>query len=220
MQRKTRTVLDLTIRTLYVPTRMVIMCIGWLDGMAEVQSLTKPDHVKTCADLVSVFCSQTWRKYDSMDEILIIFDIYDISNSLKKATRMRRQGHDTPVANHISDVTNLAKVSMKHLLLHDQTKMELTGFLGQSILEHAATDGRRVIVAWGSNAEPHSQTKRVWAAEQEESSTKLLLHARGNTVWCIKHPHSFIWHRCLHPCNSTIPRTVSRYIFCDRCWQG
>ena len=63
---------------------------------------------------------------------------------------MRRQGHDTPLTNHISDVTKIAKVSMKHLLLHNQTKMELTGFLGQSILEHAAADGRRVVVAWGS----------------------------------------------------------------------
>ena len=99
-----------------------------------------------CADLASAFCSQIWRQYDSMYEFFIIFDRYYISNSLKKATRMRRQGHGTPVANHISGVINMTKVYMKHLF-HNQTKMKWTGFLGQSILEHAAADGRRVVVA-------------------------------------------------------------------------
>ena len=72
----------------------------------------------------------------------------------------RRQGHGIPVANHISGVINITKVYMKHLF-NNQTKMEWTGFLGQSILEHAAADGRVSLLLEDRNAEPHSQTTRV-----------------------------------------------------------
>jgi len=58
----------------------------------------------------------------------------------------------------MSDVTKPAARSkfempwppMKRLLSHSQTKMQLTGFLRQKILEHASVKGRHVVVDFGT----------------------------------------------------------------------
>ena len=61
-----------------------------------------------------------------MDKVHIVFDSYDIPISLKEATRIRRQGMQTPVEHHITDTTNIAKISQAKLLSHPKTKHQLT----------------------------------------------------------------------------------------------
>ena len=59
---------------------------------------------------------------------LIVFDRYDIPESLKSATRHLWLGDSYPVAYHITDTTNISNVPRKKLLSHTATKDELTVF--------------------------------------------------------------------------------------------
>ena len=81
-----------------------------------------------------------------MDEVRVIFDRYDVQHSLKQSTRNRRLGSQTAVAYHITDSTNIAKISLKRLLSHGDTK--LTGYLAEKMLQQAHVLGQSVVVAW------------------------------------------------------------------------
>ena len=99
--------------------------VALVDGMAELKSLSKPENVKTCLQLADHFCSHVWEKFGMMDEVhmnCIVFDRYDFPNSLKEATRIHRPFMQTPVENHVTDTTNIAKISMTKLLSHPKTK--------------------------------------------------------------------------------------------------
>ena len=52
--------------------------VALIDGMAEVQALTKPDWIRTCSHLADHFSSHILDKYREMDEIHIVFDRYDV----------------------------------------------------------------------------------------------------------------------------------------------
>ena len=58
-----------------------------IDGMAELQCLDKPDWVKNCAQLAEHFVATIEQKYGWRDEVRLIFDRYDVTMSLKEATR-------------------------------------------------------------------------------------------------------------------------------------
>ena len=53
--------------------------------------------------------------------------------SLKTATRVSRQGGQDPIYYKVTDTTHIAKVPMKRLLSHLNTKVELTQFLAREI---------------------------------------------------------------------------------------
>ena len=82
-----------------------------------------------------------------MDKVHIVFDSYDIPISLKEATRIQRQGMQTPVEYHITDTTNIAKISQAKLLSHPKTKHQLSSYLGQALLDDASSNGRHIVVA-------------------------------------------------------------------------
>ena len=65
-------------------------CAAVIDGMADHQSLDKPEKIKTCSDLASRFIERHWQKYSDFDEVRLVFDRYDIGESLKTSTRHRR----------------------------------------------------------------------------------------------------------------------------------
>ena len=48
--------------------------VSIVDGMAEVQSLEKPDWIKTCSDLADHFTATLFEKYQDAGEIRLIFD--------------------------------------------------------------------------------------------------------------------------------------------------
>ena len=102
-----------------------------VDGMAEVQSLKKTDNVRNCLDLADHFIVKLFEKYSECDELRLIFDRYDIPLSLKMATRTRRQGQQPAIAYRISDSTNISNATMKKLLSHVNTKMELSCYLAR-----------------------------------------------------------------------------------------
>ena len=103
--------------------------VAIVDGMAEVQSLDKPDWIKTCNDLAEHFIARLFIKYNNTQQIRLIVDRYDVLSSLKSATQSKRQGTQEPIYYHITDSTHIAKVTLKKLISHTKTKAELTVFL-------------------------------------------------------------------------------------------
>ena len=84
----------------------------------------------------------------------------------------------TPVEYHITDTTKIAKISQAKLLSHPKTKHQLTSYLGQVLLDDASSNGRHVVVAWGTRCKASFSDKAYMSSEQEEADTKLLPHAK------------------------------------------
>ena len=149
--------------------------VALVDAMAEVQSLDKPEQIKNCNQLAEHFVNRILNRYKDADEIRLIFDRYDVPMSLKTATREKRQGHQSHVSYHITDTTNIAKATMKRLLSTNKTKMELTCYLAEKMIERA--NEKSVVVAWGSHCNATDRSTTHLESSQEEADTKLLLHA-------------------------------------------
>ena len=112
----------------------------------------------------------------------MVFDRYDLPSSLETATRAQRQGTTDPVYYRISGSSQIAKVNMKRLLSHSNTRMETTVYLAQKSMEYAAQNGRRFVVSWASQCEATHQKTEHLQSNQEEADTKLLLHALDATA--------------------------------------
>ena len=121
--------------------------VAIVDGMAEVQSLDKPDWIKNCAQQAENFCNRIFQKYSGSDEVRLTFDRYNLLLSLKSATRIRRQGGQDPVYYRISDSTHIAKVPLKRLLSHTKTTIELAAYLAQKVKLYAGQSGKQLVVA-------------------------------------------------------------------------
>ena len=156
--------------------------VALVDGMAEVQSLEKPDYITNCSQMAEHFTNRILQKYNNADEIHLVFDRYDISKSLKSATRDKRQGNQPVISYHITDTTNITKVPMKKLLSHVQTKMKLTGYLAEKMLEKARVENKPMVVAWGAQCQANHRDVSHLNSQQEEADTKLILHAIDATT--------------------------------------
>jgi hypothetical protein len=159
-----------------------VLRVAVVDGMAEVQSMGKPEYVLNCSQLADHFTSRILDKYGSSDEVRVIFDRYDVQHSLKQSTRDRRQGSQTAVAYHITDSTSIGKIPLKRLLSHGDTKKQLTGYLADKLLQQAHASGQAVVVAWGTQCRASHTDKRYLNSDHEEADTKLILHAADATA--------------------------------------
>lgn len=68
---------------------------------------------------------------------------------MKSDTRARRQAKEDPIAHKITETTKIKKVPMKRLLSHQNTKLELTFFLTNKVLQRFREINRKIVVAWG-----------------------------------------------------------------------
>ena len=66
------------------------MTVAIIDGMAELQSLDKPNWVSSCEKLAKHFNDCLFHKYRESEEVRLVFDRYDLPSSLKTATRGQR----------------------------------------------------------------------------------------------------------------------------------
>ena len=71
---------------------------------------------------------------------------------------------------------------MKRLLVHVNTKKELTEYLAIKTLGKGSEEGSRVTVAWDSKCKGTHRDMQYLDSNQEEADTKLLLHAVDATV--------------------------------------
>ncbi|KAK3746101.1 hypothetical protein QZH41_015518, partial [Actinostola sp. cb2023] len=156
--------------------------VSVVDGMAEVQSLDKPDWIKSCQQLADHFSNRLFSKYDGCQEIRLIFDRYDVPSSLKTATRTRRQVSEDPVYYRITESTHISKVSLKKLVSHTKTKAELTTFLAKNVKQRAEASGRQIVVAWGTVCEATHKDMGHLHSDHEEADTKMILHAIDATA--------------------------------------
>ena len=150
--------------------------VAIVDGMAEVQCLYKPTTIKTCKDLSQHFVTQFNEKYKAYDEVHLVFDDYTVTNSLKTATRQKRQGISASVHYKIGDTTKIQHITMKRLLSHTKTKDELTDYLSKKMMEDAENTGNKFVVAWRQNVS--YTTEDIYAdSSHEEADTKLIFHS-------------------------------------------
>ena len=152
------------------------------DAMAEVQSLDKPDWIKSCSQLADHFACRILEKYGDNDEIRLIFDRYDLPSSLKEATREKRLGNHDPVYYRVTSTTHIAKVSAKKLLSHEKTKSELTEYLAERTIKHAERNGTRVVVVYGCESKGNKKDMSYFKSDQEEADTKIVMHALDATA--------------------------------------
>ena len=59
-------------------TTQVSLKVSIIDGIAEVQSLDKPEWIKICSNLSDHFALRIFKKYQGSDEIRLIFGRYDL----------------------------------------------------------------------------------------------------------------------------------------------
>ena len=52
--------------------------VAIVDGMAEVQSLDKPEWIKNCAQLAEQFSNRVLQTYTGRNEVRLIVDRYDL----------------------------------------------------------------------------------------------------------------------------------------------
>ena len=158
--------------------------VAVVDAMAEVQCLEIAVDVKTCLHLGEKFVQRISNKYEVYDEVHIIFDRYDIQNSLKAATHTRRAGGHDSIVYRITDNTIISQLSMKRLLAHVSTKEQLSEFLAKKLIHHASTNATTLFVTWRKQvlcSNPEIETSHLTSA-QEEADTKMFLHAIDATT--------------------------------------
>ena len=116
-----------------------------VDGMTELQSLDKPAIIR----LVLIMLNILQKRFSRSTVAAMNYtwsSAEDIPLSLKSTTRVRRRGDKHPVYYWITDSTHIAEVTMKRLLSHEKTKMEL--FVQRSNLIATSVNG-----AWGNNCQ-------------------------------------------------------------------
>lgn len=104
--------------------------------------------VKICLHLGEKFVQSISNKYKGYDEVHIVFDRYDIQNSLKTGTCTKRSGGHDAIAYRITDSTIILQLSMKRLLAHVSTKDQLSEFLAKKLIHHATTNATTLFVTW------------------------------------------------------------------------
>ena len=66
------------------------MKVAIVDGMAEVQSLHKPEWTRKCAQLTENFSNCVIQTHTGSNEVRLIFDRYDLPFSPKAATKVAK----------------------------------------------------------------------------------------------------------------------------------
>jgi hypothetical protein len=151
--------------------------VAILDGMVYVQAFGKPATVNTCADYATQFLQYVFRKVDECDEVHLVFDTYNLTNSLKTATRERRLGGHRETVYHIKDSMSLSKVTAKQLLSSNQTKDELTVYLANKALTYFHDKKETLIVTAREHVASNNLNVEHLTSSQEEADTRMILHA-------------------------------------------
>lgn len=154
-----------------VPSSDVKVAI--VNGTGEVQSLDKPDWIKTCKDLaehfIAVFSSNTIHT----QQICLAFDRYNVLSSLKSVTWSKRQDTQEPVYYHTTNSTRIAKVTMKKLISHTKTKAGRTAFLAQKVMERGQATRKQIIVTWTTSVKHHTRMCAICRATTKKRTQRL-----------------------------------------------
>ena len=106
-----------------------------IDAMAVAQAMGKLPWVRNGRDLASHFIEVIDSKSEGATEVHVVFDCYDIPNSLKEGTRQKRRGTSRAVVYKITVNAVIDKITMKDLLSCSQNKETLAIFLAAQLIE-------------------------------------------------------------------------------------
>ena len=83
--------------------------VAIIDAMAEVQGLEKDSEVENCADLAALFIKKLLGRYSTKmyDILYVVFNRYDVENSLKSVTRNRRGKGKSPIEYRIREAMKI-----------------------------------------------------------------------------------------------------------------
>ena len=150
-----------------------------IDGMAEVNSVTKTEQMKACQDFADAFLQKIYNMTSHYDEVRLVFDRY-INSSLKEQMRTKRtKGKSTYY--HVKDNTLIQNISLKDFLSDIRTKGELVEYLADKVLSHSKSCNntlKKVMVTSGTQTKGNVDIPDLLLTHnQEETDTLLLLHA-------------------------------------------
>ena len=137
------------------------------------------------------FVNRITRMVKPYDDERIIFDCYDIAQSLKHKMRAKRaQGKEMEFAIH-----DELEITLKELLSATKTKALLSNILGNVVLDEYKGSKKKVVVVKGTKVQinqPHSLAELMTTRNHEEADTMIPLHVidtigdsslRGIDVW-------------------------------------
>ena len=155
-----------------------------------VQAMGKPPWVRNGRDLASHFM----EVIEGATEVHVVFDRYDIPNSLKEGTRQKRTGTSRAVVYKITVDAVIDKIMIKDLLSCSQNKETLAIFLAAQLIEcKKDSQTTYVVTSKGDCVASNILPIQHLRSEQEEADTRMLLHAldatqRGATSITIQSP--------------------------------
>ena len=95
----------------------------------------------------------------SYEEERIIFDWYDIAQSLKQKTRAKRaQGKDIKFVIH--NEMDIAKITLKELFCASKTEALISNMHGNAVLEEYNGSKRKVVVVKGNTVQINQYSMR------------------------------------------------------------
>ena len=165
--------------------------------MEIIQSTGKPIWVRNGRDLANHFLEIIDNSSKECQEVQVIFDRYDIPNSLNERTHQFRQGSSRPMVCHISDDAVIEKITLKQLLSSNINEESLAIYFASHILQ-CNTDSRKtyVVTTKGECKSSKLSVEHI-SSTQEEADTLMILHAidatgRGATSLCIQSPDTYV----------------------------
>ena len=147
----------------------------------------------------------------------VVFDRYDIPNSLKEGTRQKGTGTSRAVVYKITVDAVIDKITMKDLLSCSQNKETLAIFLAAQLIEcKKGSQTTYVVTSKGDCMASNSLPIQHLRSEQEEADTRMLLHARRHTERSNVHNH--LESRCRRTRSDALglQETLSRHY--SDCW--
>ena len=146
-----------------------------IDAMAVAQAMGKPPWVRNGRDLASHFIEVIDSKSEGATEVHVVFDCYDIPNSLKEGTRQKRRGTSRAVVYKITVNAVIDKITMKDLLSCSQNKETLAIFLAAQLIEcKKDLQATYVVTSKGDCMASNSLPIQHFRSEQEEAHTRML----------------------------------------------
>ena len=144
-----------------------------IDGVAILNELSpKPTWIKQGVDLAAAFNMSIHTHTQDAIAVIVTFDCYrDIS--LNQATRTSRKGKRAPRSFHISDNSNIDKVTMPELLSSEETKQSISHYLTKTTELHLQKSQVRYIVS--ANGKTQFSNGEEISNNHEEADT-LIIH--------------------------------------------
>ena len=166
---------------------------GDLSHCVGKSKLGKPTWVRTGRDLANHLLEIIDNRSKEFDKVHVIFDRYDLPNSLKESTRQFRQGSNRPMVYQISDEAVIEKITLKQLLGSNVNKESLSIYFASHILECNKDSSKTYVVTSKHECKSNKLSVEHLTSTQEEADTRVLLHAidvteTGATSLSIQNP--------------------------------